>query len=470
MNSESEQVTRFFELISLWEHLYERKTICFLGVKSGSNYTIVQAKVIAARGWTPSPSSLGIYRTDKIIVGQLDLSDLRLSLRQLVEEINDGRFPLPGEILNFPCEEQGRVSTFFLEHQLDAAISGKRLSTLMLGGKQQHNLVKKIELDWHLKGQPIPYESLDELARAYGVGDINLGFANIELVAAHLCEVDFSAHVEETTAFPGIILPNDIDKAKFSIGYCVLSAGVFVARSLFTGDQLTWTKGEWYWVGSKKIDIPAGAAVQCFASYEGVAQFQGWIGDPKIAPNLKRVVYDEIDSDLEVLKDFLFEEKKPRKESRDFEQGVVWLFWLLGFTILHPGHKRLEDNADLIAATPKGNLLVIECTTGLLSKEGKLQSLLQRVASLRKRLSRAGFNAIEVLPVGVLSKPRDEIAGDIAEASKLGVLVLSTEDLRNGLIQSFVPGDADRYFSHAVADLKRLSGEPSGFGSAPIQY
>lgn len=470
MNSESEQVTRFFESISLWEHLYERKAICFLGVKTGTNYTIVQAKVIATRGWKPSPSPLGIYRTDSVIVGQLDLSDLRLSLRQLVGEISDGRLSLPGEVLNFPREEQGRVSAFFVEHQLDAAVSGKRLSTLMLGGKQQHNLVKKIELDWHLKGQQTPYESLDELARAYGIGDINLGFANIELVAANLCEVDFSAHVDEAIAFPGIILPNAIDRAKFSIGYCVLSAGVFVERRSFSGDQLTWREEERYWVGSKKIDIPVGAAVQCFASYEGVAQFQGWIGDPKSVPNLKRVVYDEIDSDLEVLKDFLFEEKKPRKESRDFEQGVAWLFWLLGFSIVHPAHKRLEDNADLIAATPKGNLLVIECTTGLLSKEGKLQSLLQRVASLRKRLSSAGFNAIEVLPVGVLSKPRDEIAGDIAEASKLGVLVLSTEDLRNGLIQSFVPGDADRYFAHAVADLRRLSEEPSGFGSAPIQY
>src|SRR5439155_16879308 len=53
-----------------------------------------------------------------------------------------------------------------------------------------------------------------------------------------------------------------------------------------------------------------------------------------------------------------------------------WLLWLLGFSATRIGGTgKMSDAPDLIAATPMGNLVVIECTTGILKEDSNYHSL-----------------------------------------------------------------------------------------------
>ena len=200
-------------------------------------------------------------------------------------------------------------------------------------------------------------------------------------------------------------------------------------------------------LGAGKIKIPRGAALHCVASYDGVAQHQGLIADLRNSQNPRKASLEVFDDRLEVLRDFLFEEQKPRKESRDFEFGVAWLMWMLGFSVAQAGGtSRTSDAADIIATTPKGNFLIVECTTRLLNAESKLAKLVERTEAVRRRIESTGHSHLKLLPVIVTAKSMDEVRADLEQAQKLGVTVVAKERLLELLQQTIVAEDADIIF------------------------
>lgn len=455
MDIDKASLARFLETIAPWQHLYECKVFSFVAIRNDDRYEILQGRLSASRQWISLINLPRPYKTEKVIAGQIELNSLGLSLEDFLNKICNGSLLFEDAELHFPTDTDGRISMHFVRHDITASEQGKRLTKLQLGGKQHRGHIPKIELDWYLKGQPIPYDSLDDLGYAFGVGQLELGYANVVIQAGHVCEVNFSGTVDGTTAHLSILLPNKQSSDQFSIGYKVFSDGVVLERGAIQGNAFSWRAQGDYITGEKKIAVPLGAKVHCFATFSAVTQHTGWIGDPKTIPNLKGLVFDEIDEDFKVLKGFLFDGNRSKKDGRDFEQAVSWLYWMLGFSVAHPGHKLLSDNVDIVAVTPKGHLLLIECTTGLLSKEGKIQSLLSRTAAMKKRLSAAGFSSTVVLPLGISSKENDEITEDIAEATKAGVLALCIDDLKQDLEKCFVPLDADAYFTNAQSVLRR---------------
>src|SRR5262249_16357023 len=141
-------------------------------------------------------------------------------------------------------------------------------------------------------------------------------------------------------------------------------------------------------------------------------------------------VYNIFDSNLETLNDFLSKSGARGRYGRDLESGIAWLLWMLGFSVAHLGGTgRTQDAADLIATTPKGDFAVIECTTGLLKADNKLSLLVERAERVRQGVAASNNRHLRVLPVIVSSKTRDEIRADIEQAEKLGVLVMSREDI-----------------------------------------
>jgi hypothetical protein len=455
MDIDKASLARFLETISPWQHLYEYKIFSFVAIRSDNHYEILQGRMSASRQWISTVNLPRSYKTEKVIAGQIELNSLGLTIEDFLNKMCNGSLLLEDAELHFPTDTDGRISMHFIRHDITASEQGKRLTKLQLAGKQHRGQIPKIELDWYLKGQLIPYDSLDDLGYAFGTGQLELSFANIEIHAGHVCEVNFSGTVDGTTARLGILVPNRQSDDQFSIGYKVFSGGEVLERGAIRGSEFSWRAQDGYLTGEKQISVPLGAKVQCYSTFAEVAQHTGWIGDPKSIPNLKGLVFDEIDEDFKVLKGFLFDGNRSKKDGRDFEQAVSWLYWMLGFSVAHPGHKLLSDNVDIVAITPKGHLLLIECTTGLLSKEGKIQSLLSRTAAMKKRLSAAGFNSTDVLPLGISSKENDEITEDVAEATNAGVLALCLDDLKQDLNKCFVPLDADGYFTNAQSELRR---------------
>jgi hypothetical protein len=123
---------------------------------------------------------------------------------------------------------------------------------------------------------------------------------------------------------------------------------------------------------------------------------------------------------------------------------------MLGFSVLHLGSTtRMQDAADLLATTPSGHMAVIECTTGLLKAENKLALLFDRSQAVRCALDASGAHHLRLLTVMVTSQPRSDVEVDIEPDERLGILVLTREDLDQVINRTLIPQNPERFFIEA---------------------
>jgi hypothetical protein len=114
----------------------------------------------------------------------------------------------------------------------------------------------------------------------------------------------------------------------------------------------------------------------------------------------------------------------------------------------------------LIAATPSGNLVVIECTTGILKEDSKLPHLFQRAGKVRQSLAACGHQHLRVLPIIVTTKTRDEVKSEVDQAHKNGALVATIEDFHQMIDRTFLYPNAERLFTETEETLRRLQNPP----------
>jgi Holliday junction resolvase len=131
------------------------------------------------------------------------------------------------------------------------------------------------------------------------------------------------------------------------------------------------------------------------------------------------------------------------------------MLWILGFSVhrIGAGHYTSE-NVDIIARTPKGDYLLVECTTGLLKRQHKLANLTMRTATARRVLANTWNANARVLPIIVTSLDRNEVLPELLEAQQDGVGVFTAEDIseiiRN---RTLFPPNADHIFTEIEAEV-----------------
>jgi hypothetical protein len=259
-----------------------------------------------------------------------------------------------------------------------------------------------------------------------------------------------SSKIVESRATVDVVLYKQLARSNASIGYRVFSNGKVVQRSTLRGNDISWKETEGKNVGKAEIEVPPAAVVHCFANYRGVTQVHWWVADPTTAQNPRRTIYESFDGELAVIREFLARSNARGRDARDLEVAIAWLFWMLGFSVVHLGAtSRTQDAADLILATPSGNFAIVECTTGLLRTDSKLPLLIARAERVRKRLSATANSHLKIMPIIVTALTRDEIRADIEQAEKLGVLVLTREFLDQAIHQSVVLGKPDELYVQA---------------------
>jgi hypothetical protein len=330
----------------------------------------------------------------------------------------------------------------------------------MISGAQHQTYLHQPQIDWELRSAPTPFDSLGELLNEYSLGVYKGDFAHVEVVALPAAEVDFKSVVNGEDAKPSLFIAKALNQADCRLGYRVLLHDQVIERGTIKGTEMEWTTGDHYMYGVGALKVPSGAVIQCFANYQGYVHHQKWIADPALSQNARRAALEESDDKLAVLRDFLFEEQKPRKEARDFEIGVAWLLWMLGFSVAHAGAtSRTSDATDILATTPAGHMALVECTTGQIKADTKLAKLVARAQTIRRRLDASGNRHIQLLPVIVTTLGRDEVKADLDQAQKLGVVVATREDLSEALDRTVMMQNADLIFSEAQDNLRSRQGE-----------
>ena len=191
----------------------------------------------------------------------------------------------------------------------------------------------------------------------------------------------------------------------------------------------------------------------CILRYDGVALQYWWVTDPSRAQNPRRAAYEAVDPNLEVIRDYLA--GTGQRPQHDFETGVARLLWLLGFAPAHLGGGHLQS-ADIVATTPRGDIVVTECTTGLL-KGDKRSQLIERTDAIRKRID---GSHVSILPMMVTSKTRAQVRADLEEAEKLGLLVITGEQLQEALeFRTLMMPDANAVFEDALKAVREAQTE-----------
>ena len=170
-----------------------------------------------------------------------------------------------------------------------------------------------------------------------------------------------------------------------------------------------------------------------------------WFGDPTKAPNHRLSTMNHFDHDLRKLVDAL---RGNSNQQNEFEKAVASLLFLLGFTVGAPSE---GEAPDLIAVTPAGRLLLVECTVSVKDIHTKMGKLVDRRESLRN--AQGSANAMsEPIAILVCKAPRAGIA-NAADAKKHGVILWAGEQIQEGIVRAVVPNNPDEIMERALESL-----------------
>lgn len=198
--------------------------------------------------------------------------------------------------------------------------------------------------------------------------------------------------------------------------------------------------------GTVKVKLKDADNVLAMVQIEGSPVRRQWFIDPARARNNRLAAVQHYDRELKMLRYAVLESP----ESVKFEQGVATLLFLLGFA----SALQLETDApDIVVTTPGGKLAVVECTTRIADFGMKIGKLVDRRGSLSKHLLDAG-HVPHVTAVLVCRLPRERISAHERDLRSHSVLLVSGEELREGLDRVRTPLDPDRLLEDALARLE----------------
>lgn len=445
-------IDNFFDAIAPWDKAYKNASFSFIGLINEGHINLVQGQLVLSN--SPPNKKQKLVKTKSLLAGYFSLEESGFLFKDFLLSLLSCSLSTPFGTVKFPLDEENRISTYF--QGLPGGIENDFFRNTKLdiyGGRHPQALSSQM-LSLELRSAETPYESIQELASELNLNSSQGDRAAVTVTAFHVAELDNATRVTGEKAEIGVFLSFLLEPSLISVGYRVLVKGKVVERCRVEGEMFTWSERNNHWYGLVEIAVPLGAVLQCFVSYREQAQHYGWIADPDTFPNARRVAHNIFDPGLQILRNYLFEEKSQRAQSRDFEVGVANLLFLLGFSVDPFFGKPLEDGPDLLAVSSSGNILVIECTTGLINKEGKLGKLSDRVESIRSKLKASSINHIRVLPVIVTCRPTDGIA-EKGQAKLLGIVVVALEDLVDVIERTVLPQNTDLLFNQAWESVQR---------------
>jgi hypothetical protein len=459
----SPQVAAFFETIQPWRKAYKDVRVSYLAAKLGQQFTLLQAR--ADHVVNDVPLEIPRFEADRVVGGQYLLSVSNLESSWFVDEASAGRLHTPNGIINVQGGTGPNFVTELSRLHPDGLANRKRTTVLTINAGLAPQGQRREEFDWELRSALIPYDGLQDLAGALGLNAAQLDRAFFVVSAIHAAELDLSSTVAGTVARPGCFVAHGLDPEDVMLKYRVVQQNKTIERATIAGIDMKWESREKAAYGVAEIAIPAGAVVQCFVGVNGHTHDHGWIVDPATFPNPMRTIFETYDQSLSTLSSTLFDkDRKGGGNTRDVEAAVGWLLWLLGFSTAHLGAtKNLQDGPDLLATTPSKNVVVIECTTGML-KSDKLARLAERRTTLRKRLDGSGHTFARIVTAIVTTLTRDEVEADLDQAERMSILVVTREDLEQGLARTLTTQDPEKSFREAeevikVALERRINGD-----------
>jgi hypothetical protein len=435
-------VAEFQAAIEPWMVGYEHNSFTYVARKQDNAFVIAQAAL-----WlnsTESKTPFRAFETKNLCAEHFKLSDVGKTAQQYITNLHEGKVITPrGERL-FPSEHSNHHVARYEPFHPSALQSQSRVNVLQLKGIDQILDNGPSILDWELRGADTPYDTVQELFADYALGGLFTDKITVEVIATSVMGFDGDvSKIEGEIAKIVIRLANTLDVSNAAVGFREITPGK-VNRGKIRGPQFSWSKTDFAQIGTFELKVARAAILHCYAMYNNVAQTHWYITDPTTSQNPRRVMFDSFDTGLGILREFLSRSNVRGQDARDLEVGVAWLFWMLGFNPVQLGlTSRTQDFADLLLVTPNGHASIVQCTTGLLRADNKLPKLVARHSTVRARLDQSNNRHVKLLPIMVSTLTKAELQADLEQAEKLGVGVLSREDLDQLVNRTTLTGNAD---------------------------
>lgn len=438
-------MSRFFSDIEEWLPAYNAASSFGYVALVEDNALIVRAGRLLLNT-APSDHERGFLRSTSIVAGHVDLTVLGLSPAEFLKQLTIEGIETSGGRLHLPPDGDA-YSSFYLPIQGDRlSPTSNRVSMLYITGRRQVQMPPPHVVDWELRAASPPFDSEQELAVHFGAGIAQGDACSIEVLASEVTRLHDSSRVANGVATVRACLAKGLSPEKFSLGYRVLSHGRPSTRGVLRAENLTWSDLSGILVAQAEVPVEPQQSIHCFARYAGVCHHHQSFADPSNSHNALREMYGLFDDGMRHLSAFLKQEGK--SDQNDFEAGVSFLLWMLGFQIvLMGGTPKTKEAPDLIAVTPSGDVLVVECTTGLLKAQDKMAKVFERAGRVRRRLDASGNSSRRVLSVEVTALVKEDLKVEFEAARTQGIVVLAQEDLLGMLERTTLHADADAFFA-----------------------
>jgi hypothetical protein len=467
---DKKSIDNFFDDIAAKRAGYSVTAFSYLAAKDGEKFKLVRGRII----FNTSSEALAFshFESTNLRAGRYRLPELGIDERALLDQALAGRIDTSHGPLYFEPPPGGSFAATYIPILPDGLHSQVRISvlTIMAGQVENRSLP---DLDWELKAASTPYENLQELVGEYAIGPTATGgnTATLEFVAINVAAIDSAkSNIAGDQATVTVLLASGLPREKFSLAYRVYKPGEPIIRTHVPASAFAWTIAQQHQSGVLKVKVPVAAVMNCVPVYDGVAQTHYWIGDPTRSQNPRRAVHEAFDPKLETVKDIIGKALRKGQEARDLESAVGWILWMLGFSVAQLGGiPRTQDAADLVAVSPAGHFAVIECTTGLLKADNKLPLLHDRAQAVRRALEASSHNQLRVLPIIVTTKTREEVRPDIDQAERLGILIVTRENLLQAVDQTIRMPTADQLYDQSFEAARTAQAEHDGIAPCVVE-
>ena len=445
-NSLSPAIEDFFAAIAPARAAYQRSTFSYLAIRELDGFEIVRAHLVFNLSTYKGPA--GHFSSANVRAGIYPISELAADEKELVRALESGVIETPEGRLLFSHPESQLAISFVPSHQ-DGASDQTRLAVATILGRKIRPLLRDSELDWELRSAQQPFDGVRDILLEYGLGALGDN-ARVDLAAHAIAMIERNSAVRGNHASPIMLLAPGLDESGATLAYRVVHENHVLSRGILAGSAIKWTKEPTGVMrGLGEIEVSPGAAVHCIAIYGGVAYHHYWIVDPSVAHNASRAVVQTFDRDIATLRETCL---NPQRGSRDFESAIASLMWLLGFSTANL--RIISDAPDILAMTPAGHYVIVECTTGVPRTDNKLSKLAARADEARRQLKSSGFEYRRVVPVLVTSLALSQVAGDVEEAKTRRILLLTREDIDEALKSTLLLQSADDWFMHAEETIR----------------
>lgn len=453
-------------VIRPWLQCYQTAVISYCGLRTATGIAILAAKIeirILAQSELPAP--MNPIATNHLVLSQYMIDLKVVSPDQVIERSFIGLLSdSDSGVRLLPDQTNGTYLTTVHTYLHNKYPAGARLPGASICGLGRHNVITTVTdsetLDAELKAHLMPYASLAEAMQEFGLQPFR-GVSDptyIDVVAESPAIITQWSRLNGESASVVVRAARELDSSRIRLGLRVLKANSPTGEnaieriSVMLDEVVPTTISETQQDFVVERSLSAVRLIQAFLSYDNDNLHEWFVTDPEKSLNALHAVHTSVDPDERALKRLLFDSRS--SQGKDFEHGVALLFNLLGCsTALHGQAYGFSDGADIVVRTPAGRFALVECTVQRPNHNGKLGKLSHRFADLRRRLNEQGFSYVELIAIAVTCQLRADIKTDVDEASRLGVLVGTREDLEHALNLTRMFPNADALYIDAKAQL-----------------